>query len=1016
MVIEHIIAGYSIPHNEGAIPLTKEAYDVNNPQKRLTDFSKTITIPENRLVNQIFEHAFDVNVDLQTFNPNLKTSYQIIQDGITAIDGYCQLKAIKNVDGLINYEIQATGRLGNLFEKIRDKYLTDLDLSSLNHDWTRANIQNSWTDTIGQGYVYPMINIGGRSQYTLWNIQDFKPSIYVKQYIDNILSEAGYTYNSTFLNSDLFKRLIIPYSSGKILLDNSAILCKEFYIGKTGTNTVSCQDFNDVSNSANSILPFNSDLSLSSYENRVIDDGGIVEALACAEALFGFSGDYFNTCEDEFNVNNGKYTADDSNKMSFQGVLNFDLAYTNNSTNDTKRLNECHTSFGAVDVIQNDFKAVAEIYLVEKLGISYTVKEKINLDITEIALNTPLDANSIGDTTTLAGNVVSFATGEIDVKSGAEYFISVGAVNYSGHQIVNFVIGSFDAFPNITNFNDFTFSLKEGSSLSSNLLENEISVGDTIETRLVVPKEIKQSDLLSNIIKRFNLYIDYDPIDENKLIIETRDGFLTEDRVNLEHLVDRSREYNIKPMGALDSNRFIFKDTLDKDYHNDIYNKVNDEIYGQLTLDIQNDFLNKDKVVSTFFAPTPLHSIEGDNDRVISSMQFVNQEGQKVEATSKIRLLYWGGLLDTQKLWTIGVPSLGGTSYTSYPYAGHLDNPYNPTFDLNWYSPKQLYYDLSYGDRVAMNYSNNNCYNVYWKKYIEEITDKNSKILECNLSLRPYDYSELSFRKSYYIDGSYWRLLKVQDFDAMSDSSTKCVFLKVEPKDIFVPEVKEVSGGNGVFSDTAPIPSKNSVVSPNNNSGKTQDKIRFGVDIKGGTRSIVASDNVYQSVNSLNNLIVGSDFAKSLEDNVTIINSPSINVNRPNEAYINGLFVEKLKSVILSEGLLSNMEDEISVLPPLPSDEFYQITRGYVRLNGNSAIGSTHKLDLVTDDVSEHLLAEIPASFFGANDSTDLLDVSNHNTTPIHFGSGVKITTNSTMSFDPNTSLTINIVYRIIKL
>ena len=155
MVIEHIIAGYSIPHNEGAVPLTKEAYDVNNPQKRLTDFSKTITIPENRIVNQIFEHAFDVNIDLQTFNPNLKTSYQIIQDGITAIDGYCQLKAISNVDGLINYEIQATGKIGNLFEKIRDKYLQDLDLSSLDHTWTETNVVNSWTATIGQGYEYP---------------------------------------------------------------------------------------------------------------------------------------------------------------------------------------------------------------------------------------------------------------------------------------------------------------------------------------------------------------------------------------------------------------------------------------------------------------------------------------------------------------------------------------------------------------------------------------------------------------------------------------------------------------------------------------------------------------------------------------------------------------------------------------------------------------------------------------------------------------------------------------------
>ena len=83
MVIEHIIAGNSIPHNEGAIPLTKESFDIKEPQKRSSDYSKTITIPENKVVNQIFEHAFDVNVMFQTFDPNKKTSYQIVQDGVT---------------------------------------------------------------------------------------------------------------------------------------------------------------------------------------------------------------------------------------------------------------------------------------------------------------------------------------------------------------------------------------------------------------------------------------------------------------------------------------------------------------------------------------------------------------------------------------------------------------------------------------------------------------------------------------------------------------------------------------------------------------------------------------------------------------------------------------------------------------------------------------------------------------------------------------------------------------------
>ena len=1013
MVIEHIIAGYSIPHNEGPIPLTKEAYDVNNPQKRLTDFSKTITIPENRIVNQIFEHAFDVNIDLQTFNPNLKTSYQIIQDGVTSIDGYCQLKAITNTDGLINYEIQATGKIGNLFEKIRDKYLQDLDLSSLDHTWTSTNIVDSWTATIGQGYVYPMIDIGGRTNYTVWGTQDFKPSIYLKQYIDTILSEAGYTYDSTFLNSDLFKRLIIPYGSGQILLDNSAILCKEFNVQRTSEQLVDCQDFSDLSNSDNSRLIFNDDSSLAGYESRVIEDGGIVEALSCAEAEFDFSDDYYNTCNNEYSTTTGKYTATDSNKMSFQGVVNFDLLYTNNSGNTTDALNNCHTH---PDAVLADFRANVNLYLIEKSGSNYFVKEKINLDISNNAISNVLDSSSVGATTTIDNNSISYVTGQIDAISGREYFLAIGKVGYNGHISINTQVGGFDSYPSYTNFADFDFILKADSTFGAKLLETEIGIGDTIETKLVVPKEIKQSDLLSSVIKRFNLYIDNDPIEENKLIIETRDDFLTDVRENIEHKVDRTKDFKITPLGALDAGRFIFKDQLDKDNLNDTYNKVNNEVYGQLTLDVENDFLDKDKTITTIFAPTPLQTIEGDNDRVLSSIQFVDKDNKPAKATAKIRLLYWGGLLDTQKRWSLGVPFLGGTSYTQYPYAGHLDNPYNPTFDLNWFVPKQLYYDFSYGNKFTLNYSNNNIYNIYWKKHIEEITDKNSKILECNLSLRPYDYNELSFRKSYYIDGSYWRLLKVTDFDAIAEQTTKCMFLKVEPKDAFVPEVKAVRGGQDDFADDTPIPTGDMLVFPNNNSGKSLDRLQFGDTVKGGTRSIVASDNVEQSLSSTNSLIVGSNDSKAFDNNITAINSPSVNTIRSNEAYINGLFVEKLQSIVLPYEVLTNLEEEIQVLPPLPGDEFYEVTRGYVRLDGNAATGGTHKIDIVTDDGSAHLLAEIPGSFFNTDNNTDLIEVFPHNTTPIHFGSGLKITTNSAMTFDVGTSLIINLVYRIIKL
>ena len=999
MVIEHIIAGYSIPHNEGAIPLTKEAYDVNNPQKRLTDFSKTITIPENRIVNQIFEHAFDVNIDLQTFNPNLKTSYQITQDGITAIDGYCQLKAISNVDGLINYEIQATGKIGNLFEKIRDKYLQDLDLSSLDHTWTQSAIVNSWTATIGQGYVYPMIDMGGRTNYDQWFAQDFKPAIYVKQYIDSMLSEAGFTYESTFFNSDLFKRLIIPFGSGQILLDNSAIKCREFNVERTSNQLVPCQNFNDVSNSVNSKLILNNDSSLSGYQNRVIADGGVIESLACAEAVFDFTDDFYNTCTNEYDVATGEYTAGANQKMSFQGLINFDMVYTESNQLYTQELNN--------STQLNDFEMKVELFVVESSGANYWVKERMMLDFTAQAQSVTFTTN-----TDILNCSASFVTGEIDIISGRKYYLTIGKVYYS--KVITIAGQTWQGLS--YNFNDFDFVLKPDSTFGSKLLSTEVSVGDTIETRLVVPQKIKQSDLFSSIIKRFNLYIDYDQIDDKKLIIETRETFLTDERENLEHLVDRSKDYNIKPMGALNAGRFIFKDKLDKDNLNDTYNKVNDEVYGQLILDIQNDFLNADKTITTIFAPTPLETFTGENDRVLSSMRFVDKDNKPANATAKIRLLYWGGLLDTQKNWRLGVPFLGGASYNQYPYAGHLDNPYNPTFDLNWFVPKQLYYDFSYGNKFNLSYSNNNCYNIYWKKFIEEITDKNSKILECCLALRPYDYNELSFRKSYYIDGSYWRLLKVNDFDAMSEGTTKCMFLKVEPKDAFVPEIKVVSGGIDDFADDTPIPTGDMLRFPNNNSGKAQDRLQFGDSVKGGTRSIVASDNVQQSIESKNSLIVGSDNSALFAENITAINSPYVSSNRPNEAYINGLFVEKLESIILSYNVLNNLELEMQILPPLPDDEFYEVTRGYVRLDGNAATGGSHQVDIVTDDASEHLLGKIASAFFNTDNNTDLLEIFAHNTTPIHFGSGLKITTNNNMTFEPDTSLIINLVYRIIKL
>ena len=112
-------------------------------------------------------------------------------------------------------------------------------------------------------------------------------------------------------------------------------------------------------------------------------------------------------------------------------------------------------------------------------------------------------------------------------------------------------------------------------------------------------------------------------------------------------------------------------------------------------------------------------------------------------------------------------------SKTDYGYAGHLDDPNNPTADINFGAPKQLYFVL------ATSYPSANLFNSYWSENIAEITDKDSKLLTCNVLLKESDIYGLDFSKLIYINGSLWRINKVMDYNPLDLSTTKVEFLKV---------------------------------------------------------------------------------------------------------------------------------------------------------------------------------------------------------------------------------------------
>ena len=112
-------------------------------------------------------------------------------------------------------------------------------------------------------------------------------------------------------------------------------------------------------------------------------------------------------------------------------------------------------------------------------------------------------------------------------------------------------------------------------------------------------------------------------------------------------------------------------------------------------------------------------------------------------------------------------------SYTEYPYAGHFDDPDAPAADINFGVPVQLYFELASGDLSA------NLFNAYYSSYFAEITDKDSRVLTGKFKLNDTDIFNLDFAKFVYVDGGYYRISKVIDYNAGSDELTQCELLRV---------------------------------------------------------------------------------------------------------------------------------------------------------------------------------------------------------------------------------------------
>lgn len=645
--------------------------DIADFGSKNTTFSKTINVAGSAKNNQVFGYIFDLGNSNFTndANPNVNYNFnaskvapcRIFVDGIQIFKGVLRLLEIVVTGQAIEYQCNVYGDLGGFMSALGNKRLEDLDFSEYDEDWTVANITGSWDNINASGVYYPLIDYGNvTTNNTDFQFKAFKPALYVKEYLNKIKDDSGYTWDFPLLDTNLLKRLVVP--SNRAVLTNSSTNAFSADANAATYNTDSYPDFT-VTTAGDFTL----------VGNAYRYNG--TPPLSCTITL-DLRGDFINVQSD--------------------GVNYYDVTV-------------------ALRVNSGDVQS--QTFPISYLPLTFT---------TTLQYTTTLNTNDTVDV-----YVYSAAT-EYSIDSG---FLKIEAA------------GGVDV---------------------------PVNYGEGIVINNSIPKGIFQRDFFLSICKMFNLYVYDDQYITNKIHIKPYVDFYYGTFVDWTNKVDRSQPISIKPMSEINARYYQFKYKEDNDYYNENYRKKYNEGYADRIYDTEFDFVKDTDSTEIIFAPTVLFQAE-NKDKIYPAIYKKSNENTKTDPMDFVIRILQAKKLTGKTSYKIQDGATDKATLTSYGYAGHVNDPDDPTEDINFGAPREVYF-------VTDTYPTTNLFNAYYSDYMAEITDKDSKLITCNVLLNALDVLNLNFGKLIMIDNQLFRINKIEGYNSIDYKTCKVELLKVITK------------------------------------------------------------------------------------------------------------------------------------------------------------------------------------------------------------------------------------------
>lgn len=248
------------------IALTLAVNNIAELQDRQATYSNQISIPltaKNKIILGNAELVGSVSKKPYQFNHTtyIENGIIILPAGISQIFEYSDNKIqIVLYSGILDF-----------FSIIKEKKLSDLNLSEFDHVWnaeTAAFLNSNGGSE--NACIYPIIQTGAISKIeNKFEIQYQVPSIYFKVLVDKIFSEAGYSKSGLIFTDSLYNKMIVS-CNGELTLTQKFIDARSCIVGTTQVLYKSISGFAENGNWGPFVFPFNNENDETFYNNRLI--------------------------------------------------------------------------------------------------------------------------------------------------------------------------------------------------------------------------------------------------------------------------------------------------------------------------------------------------------------------------------------------------------------------------------------------------------------------------------------------------------------------------------------------------------------------------------------------------------------------------------------------------------------------------------------------------------------------------------------------------------------------------